>query len=134
MPLSYSDCKRLAARAASLLLGLSTLFLWAPLAAQVNPLGVGPIVITVSDLDRAVSFYTDVLSFRQVGSSREQLDSLDRLTGIFGTNASAATLQLGSESIVLVQYHTPRGRPVLDAVELRRDACRFASIGRGVIC
>jgi catechol 2,3-dioxygenase-like lactoylglutathione lyase family enzyme len=112
MPLSYSDRKRLAARAPSLLLGLYTLFLWAPLAAQINPVGVGPIVITVADLDRAVSFYTDVLSFRQVGSSREQLDSLDRLTGIFGTNASAATLQLGSESIMLVQYHTPRGRPV----------------------
>ena len=37
MPISYSDRKRLAARAPSLLLRLSTLFLWAPLAAQIDP-------------------------------------------------------------------------------------------------
>ena len=32
--------------------------------AQVTTTGIGPIVITVSELDRAVAFYTDVLSFR----------------------------------------------------------------------
>jgi catechol 2,3-dioxygenase-like lactoylglutathione lyase family enzyme len=112
MPITRVDRKRLGLKAPSLLLRLFPLFLWAPLAAQVDPVGVGPIVITVSDLDRTVAFYTDVLSFRRVRSSREHLDSLDRLTGLFGTNASAATLQLGSETIALVQYHTPRGRPV----------------------
>jgi catechol 2,3-dioxygenase-like lactoylglutathione lyase family enzyme len=81
-------------------------------SAQVATTGVGPIVMTVSDLDRAVSFYTDVLSFRKAGAAEAHLDSFDRLTSIFGTNVETATLTLGSESIQLVQYRAPRGRPV----------------------
>jgi catechol 2,3-dioxygenase-like lactoylglutathione lyase family enzyme len=104
--------RRVAPEVVALLLRIFALFLAAHLAAQIAPMGTGPIIITVSDLDRSIAFYTDVLSFRQIGSRHSQLDSLDRLTGIFGTNASMATLQLGSETIELVEYHTPRGRPV----------------------
>ena len=81
-------------------------------SAQVTTTGVGPIVITVSDLDRAVRFYTDVLSFRKSGAAEAHSDSFDRLTNIFGTSVEMATLRLGSESIQLVHYRTPRGRPV----------------------
>ena len=80
--------------------------------AQVTTTGIGPIVITVSELDRAVAFYTDVLSFRKTGGAEAHLDSFDRLTSIFGTSIEIATLRLGSETIQLVQYRAPRGRPV----------------------
>jgi catechol 2,3-dioxygenase-like lactoylglutathione lyase family enzyme len=80
--------------------------------AQVAIEGVGPVVMAVADLDRSVAFYTEVLSFRKVDARDARLDSFDRLTGVFGTNVRVATLRLGSESIQLIQYRAPRGRPV----------------------
>jgi catechol 2,3-dioxygenase-like lactoylglutathione lyase family enzyme len=74
--------------------------------------GVGPIVVTVSDLDRSVEFYTEALSFRKIDTRDARFDSFDRLTGIFGTNVDVANLRLGSESIQLIEYRTPRGRLV----------------------
>lgn len=80
--------------------------------AQIAPVAVGPIVIVVSDLDRAETFYTQVLSFHTTATSEAHEYSFDRLTGIFGTHVRVATLELGSESIELIEYRTPRGRPV----------------------
>jgi len=77
-----------------------------------TPVAVGQIVIVVSDLERAEKFYTEVLSFRAAATREAHADSFDRLTGIFGTNVRVATLELGSESIELIEYRTPRGRPV----------------------
>jgi len=80
--------------------------------AQVAIEGVGPVVMAVADLDRSVAFYTEVLSFRKIDARDARLDSFDRLTGVFGTNVRVATLRLGSENIQLIQYRSPRGRPV----------------------
>ena len=80
--------------------------------APITPVAVGPIVIVVSDLDRAETFYTQVLSFRTAATRGAHEYSFDRLTGVFGTNVRIATLELGSESIELIEYRTPRGRPV----------------------
>jgi len=79
---------------------------------EVAVAGVGPIVITVSDLDRSVDFYTGFLSFRKIDTRDARLDSFDRLTGVFGTNVRVANLQLGLESIQLIEYRTPHGRPI----------------------
>jgi catechol 2,3-dioxygenase-like lactoylglutathione lyase family enzyme len=57
-------------------------------------------------------FYREVLSFRTTARREAHVDSFDRLTGVFGTNVRVATLQLGSESIQLIEYRTPRGRPL----------------------
>jgi catechol 2,3-dioxygenase-like lactoylglutathione lyase family enzyme len=73
---------------------------------------VGPIVIVVSDLERAEKFYTEVLAFRTAATREAHEGSFDRLTGVFGTNVRVATLRLGRESIQLMEYRTPRGRPV----------------------
>lgn len=96
----------------SLTLALLSTVLLLPVTGQVNLVGVGSVVITVSDLDRSVAFYTDVLSFKKIDARDALLDSFDRLTGVFGTNVRVVTLRLGSESIQLIQYRTPRGRPV----------------------
>ncbi len=82
-----------------------------PLAAAEGT-GVGAIAFPIADLERSVSFFTDVLSFREVSRSEAVSDEIDRLTGVFGTNVRAATLALGEERIRLVQYVTPEGRPV----------------------
>jgi MIP family channel proteins len=84
----------------------------AALKAQVTPVGIGPIAITVSDLDRSVDFYTRVLSFQKESETEGRRDSFDRLTGIFGTNTRVATLRLGTETVQLVEYRTPPGRQV----------------------
>ncbi len=83
-----------------------------PLKAQVTSVAVGPIAITVSDLDRSVDFYTQVLSFQKESETEASRDSFDRLTGIFGTNIRVAALRLGGETIQLVEYRTPPGRRV----------------------
>jgi catechol 2,3-dioxygenase-like lactoylglutathione lyase family enzyme len=82
------------------------------LFAQITPLGLGPIVIVVSDLGRAEEFYREVLSFRTTATREDHARSFDRLTGVFGTNVRTATLELGAEAIELIEYRTPRGRPV----------------------
>ena len=82
------------------------------LTAQVTPVGVGPIAIPVSDLDRSVDFYTQVLSFQKESESEARRDSFDRLTGIFGTNIRVAALRLGGETVQLIEYRTPPGRQV----------------------
>ena len=81
-------------------------------SAQLTPVAVGPIVIVVSDLDRAKTFYTQVLSFHTAATREAHEYGFDRLTGVFGTNVRVASLELGSESIELIEYRTPRGRPV----------------------
>jgi catechol 2,3-dioxygenase-like lactoylglutathione lyase family enzyme len=80
--------------------------------AQVKPVAMGPIAVTVSDLDRSIEFYTKVLSFEKEGERRARLDSFDHLTGVFGTNTRVATLRLGSERLQLIQWITPEGRPM----------------------
>jgi len=97
---------RLSALALLLVLGVSTL------PAQLHPSGVGPIVVVVGDLDRSIEFYTDVLSFRKEFEKNARSDSFDRLVGVFGTNVRVAGLALGEESIELVEFRTPQGRPV----------------------
>ena len=80
--------------------------------AQLKPVGMGPVAVTVSDLDRSVDFYTKVLSFEKEGERDARLDSFDHLTGVFGTNTRVATLRLGAERLQLIQYVTPEGRPM----------------------
>ncbi|HVT10616.1 MAG TPA: VOC family protein [Polyangia bacterium] len=74
--------------------------------------GVGAIGVTVSDLDRSIAFYRDVLSFKVVRQDEATGAPVERLEGVFGAHTRSARLQLGGESIVLTQYLAPRGRPV----------------------
>ena len=82
------------------------------LEAEVRPVAMGPISVTVGDLDRSLAFYTTVLPFETESVREARLDSFDRLTGIFGTNVRVATLRLGAERIQLVEYVAPQGRAV----------------------
>lgn len=95
-----------------LLLLLATL---AQAASAQPPLvtGVGPIGITVSDMDRAVDFYSRVLHFQKL--SDEELDGpeIEAYKGVFGVRVRVVRMQLGEESIELTQFLAPPGgRPV----------------------
>lgn len=79
-------------------------------AAQVEAvLDVG---MTVSDLDRAVDFFTRVLTFEKISEAEYAGDHVEHLHGLFGVRIRVAKLRLGDEMIELTEYLTPRGRPI----------------------
>jgi catechol 2,3-dioxygenase-like lactoylglutathione lyase family enzyme len=87
------------------------LSLWAserkPLVTAVDSVG-----ITVSDLDRAVDFYTKILTFEKISEFEAAGEALEHTTGVFGARTRTARLRLGEEFIELIEYLAPRGKPV----------------------
>jgi catechol 2,3-dioxygenase-like lactoylglutathione lyase family enzyme len=75
---------------------------------------VGAVGITVSDLDRSVAFYRDVLSFKVTAEDEAAAGPVEQLEGVFGAHVRSARLELGpgKEAIVLTQYLAPRGRAI----------------------
>lgn len=67
--------------------------------------------ITVSDLDRAVEFYSGVLTFRKIGEYETHGAELEHLEGVFGARVRTARMRLGEETIELTEYLAPQGRP-----------------------
>ena len=100
-----------------LLFGLLVAFLsLSPVQAQQATLtipvsAVGAIGMTVSDLDRSVEFYSQVLSFQKISEIEVSGAEYDQLQGIFGVRMRVVRMQLGDEQIELTDYVTPRGRP-----------------------
>ncbi len=113
--------------------------------------GVSDIGFTVADMNRAVTFYTKILGFKTIAAGEESGPAFEHLVNLFGARARTVQLRLGSESIELVQYLAPSGRPLpSDAASndktfehlsiitsdmqrayalLRRNGVRFASSG-----
>jgi catechol 2,3-dioxygenase-like lactoylglutathione lyase family enzyme len=99
---------------------LFTLVLAAGVQAQ-QPLvaAVGPIGMTVSDMDRSLDFYTRVLPFKKLSDEELTGENFEHVKGVFGLRIRVVRLQLGQEQIELTQYLAPRGRPV--AVDSRSN-------------
>lgn len=97
-------------------------------AAQVAPLatGVGCIGNTVSDMDRAVDFYSRVLHFKKAGDVELSGDALERAKGVFGARVRVVELRLGSECVELTQYLASPGRPI--AIDSRSNDRWFQHI------
>ncbi|HET9445541.1 MAG TPA: VOC family protein, partial [Steroidobacteraceae bacterium] len=72
---------------------------------------VDSIGITVNDIDRAVDFYSRVLSFTKLAEREVAGEQYERLYGVFGMRLAIVTMQLGDERIELMQFLAPRGRP-----------------------
>jgi catechol 2,3-dioxygenase-like lactoylglutathione lyase family enzyme len=75
---------------------------------------VASVGLTVSDLDRAVAFYSGVLRFEKVSERHLSGPEFDRLVGVSGARARVATLRLGDEQIELTEFLAPKGRPAPD--------------------
>src|SRR5947199_3612461 len=79
--------------------------------AQSPQVAVDGVGVTVSDMDRAVAFYS-TLTFQKV-SDREVLgEEFEHLEGVFGARMRIVRMQLGDEHIDLIEYLAPRGRPI----------------------
>jgi catechol 2,3-dioxygenase-like lactoylglutathione lyase family enzyme len=73
---------------------------------------IGPILITVSDMDRSIDFYSRILTFEKISDTELAGDDVDHLFGVFGARVRLVRLKLGGETIKLVQFLAPRGRPI----------------------
>jgi len=67
---------------------------------------------TVSDMDKAIDFYTRILPFEKVSDAEVWGSDFEHLTGVFGARARIVALKLGNEKLELTEYLTPQGRPV----------------------
>ncbi len=73
---------------------------------------VDAIGMTVSNMERSVAFFRDVLTFEPVSDTEVSSEAYDRLHGVFASRARIVRLRLGEEEIELTEFLTPRGRPV----------------------
>jgi len=73
---------------------------------------VAAVGMTVSNMDRSVAFFSDVLTFEKVSDVEVAGDEQERLVGLFGIRTRVVRMRLGTEAIELTEYLTPRGRPV----------------------
>jgi catechol 2,3-dioxygenase-like lactoylglutathione lyase family enzyme len=78
-----------------------------PLVSAVEAVGM-----TVSNMDRSVAFFSEVLSFHKTADLEVSGEAYDRLNGVFASRLRIVRLRLGEEEIELTEYLTPRGRPV----------------------
>jgi catechol 2,3-dioxygenase-like lactoylglutathione lyase family enzyme len=67
---------------------------------------------TVSDMDKAVDFYTRVLPFEKVSDMEVWGTEYEHLSGVFGARVRIVDLKLGGETLELTEYLTPQGRPI----------------------
>jgi catechol 2,3-dioxygenase-like lactoylglutathione lyase family enzyme len=68
--------------------------------------------MTVSDLDEAVEFYSQVLNFEIISDVEVFGSEYERLQGVFGARVRIVQMRLGDEVIELSEYLTPRGKPI----------------------
>jgi len=73
---------------------------------------VDAIGMTVSDMDRALDFYTKILAFEKISDVEVAGNEYEHLYGVFGLRIRVVRLQLGDESIELTDYLAPEGRPI----------------------
>ncbi len=73
---------------------------------------VDAIGMTVSDMNRALDFYTKVLTFEKVSDVEVAGDEYEHLYGVFGLRIRVVRLQLGEEFVELTDYLAPEGRPI----------------------
>ena len=79
-------------------------------ALRVN--AVDSIGITVENMDRAVDFYTRVLTFEKIADVEVAGREYELLEGVFGARARIVRLRLGDETIELTEFLAPKGRPL----------------------
>src|SRR5215510_8085722 len=68
---------------------------------------VSAIGFTVSDIDRSVSFYRDVLTFKPISDVEVDGPEYDQLWGIFGVRARVVRMQLGEQQLELIEFLSP---------------------------
>jgi len=71
---------------------------------------VGAIGLTVSDMERSVAFYRDLLGFEKTSDAEVAGPAYEQLTGLIGLHARVVCMRLGADRIELTEFLAPRGR------------------------
>ena len=74
---------------------------------------VGSVGLTVNDLERVLTFYTNTLRFELLSISAADAKEQDDLLGLKKVKLRVATLKLGDEQIILTEHLGKKGRPIL---------------------
>ena len=82
------------------------------ISAQTLVSGVDAISMTVSDMDRAVNFYSKVLTFEKTSDTEVASQQYEQLAGVFGLRVRIVRMRLGDEFLELHEYLAPKGRPI----------------------
>jgi len=67
--------------------------------------------MTVSDMDRAMEFYS-ALTFQKVSDIEVYGEQYEHLEGVFGARMRIVRMRVGNEYLDLTQYLAPPGRPI----------------------
>lgn len=70
---------------------------------------VGAVGMTVSNMDRSIAFYSEVLQFEKVSDVEAAGSDYEHLEGIFGLRMRVVRMRLGDESLILTQFLVPKG-------------------------
>jgi catechol 2,3-dioxygenase-like lactoylglutathione lyase family enzyme len=89
---------------------------------------VDAIGMTVSDMDRAVAFYTSVLAFERRSDVEVSGREFELLSGVFGARARVVRLRLGEEQLELTEFIAPKGRPIPADIRANDRAFQHAAI------
>ncbi len=73
---------------------------------------VAVVGMTVSDMDAAIQFYSEALTFEPISDVEVFGPTYEQLQGVFGTRMRVVQMQMGGEVIELTEYLTPRGEPI----------------------
>jgi catechol 2,3-dioxygenase-like lactoylglutathione lyase family enzyme len=65
---------------------------------------------TVTDMERALAFYTGVLPFKKIADTEVSGRPYELLSGVFGARSRVVRLQLGDEYVELTEFLAPKGR------------------------
>jgi len=63
--------------------------------------------MTVSDMDRSIVFYSEVLAFKPVSDVAVDGPEYDQLWGIFGVRVRVVLIQLGDQRLELIEFLAP---------------------------
>ena len=98
--------------ALSVIMALTVLNISSRTNAQPLVQAVAAVGMTVSDMERAVAFYENVLSFKKISDVEVYGNEYEHLMGMFGLRMRVVRIQLGGEVVELTEYLTPKGRPI----------------------
>jgi glyoxylase I family protein len=80
--------------------------------------GVDHVGVTVSEMDRSLGFWRDLLGLEVLGRGTVEWEHLDRLVALEGTRIEWCELALpGGGKVELSRYHRPVGAPVAPGEE-----------------
>ena len=100
-------------RAVLTALWLALALVWTPAGRAGTPVvqAVDSIGITVADMERAVAFYSQVLTFEKDSEVEVTGSEYEHLEGVFGLRLRVVRMRLGAEHIELREFLAPQGRP-----------------------